>query len=268
MSAVSKRAPAAPMGAAIRMHEVALRRAPVWIGLAAIVAACWWFLLRTGAGPMAHGTMPMSSAHGEPLGTVFVMWAVMMAAMMLPSVVPAAALFSVLAARRDARGGNRVLSAYVGGYALAWLAYASALALLQSMLVRAMLLDPMMQRMDVVSGAVILFVAGAYQLTPLKRACLSKCRTPLGFFLANWRDGVPGAFVLGLHHGAWCVACCWALMALLFVVGAMNLAWMGVLTLVVLAEKIAPARWHLATVLGAALVVAGTVVAMHAALGS
>jgi predicted metal-binding membrane protein len=99
--------------------------------------------------------------------------------------------------------------------------------------------------------------AGFYQFSPWKYACLSKCRAPLGFLLTEWREGLTGAFVMGVRHGLFCTGCCWLIMALLFVAGVMNLAWIAVLTVVVLAEKILPyGRW-VSSLAGAAAVVSG-----------
>ena len=106
-------------------------------------------------------------------------------------------------------------------------------------------------------GAVIFLVAGLYQFAPLKRACLTHCRTPIGFFVTWWRNGAMGAFRMGFHHGLFCVGCCWALMATAFAVGVMNAWWMAVLGVLALAEQIAPHGQMLRRALGAALLVAG-----------
>ncbi|MGY3041488.1 putative metal-binding membrane protein [Rhodanobacter sp. TND4EL1] len=106
-------------------------------------------------------------------------------------------------------------------------------------------------------SATVLIAAGLYQLAPLKRACVTRCRSPLLQLMDNWRDGANGALKLGFHQGSWCVGCCWALMVLMFVVGVMNLAWMAILSGFVLAEKLMPARWHLDVVAGVTLVAWG-----------
>jgi predicted metal-binding membrane protein len=123
------------------------------------------------------------------------------------------------------------------------------------------LLTPMLESASVVLSALILLGAGAFQFTAFKEACLSKCRTPLAFFLAEWRDGKSGALRVGFKHGSYCVGCCWALMTVMLVVGAMNLVWMAALTFFMLAEKVAPARWRLRYVAGCALMLWGLVVA-------
>ena len=105
----------------------------------------------------------------------------------------------------------------------------------------------------------LLLAAGVFQWTPLKRACLKGCRSPLSFLMSEWRDGTAGAFVMGLRHGSYCVGCCWVLMALLFVAGVMNLLWVAVIALFVMAEKILARGELLGRVIGAALVTAGAV---------
>lgn len=248
---------------------VAQRHAPVWIGMAAIVAMSWLYLVRMGDNMStmdggAHAGVAMGGAGADPLLAVFAMWVVMMVAMMLPTVAPSASVFSSLSARRDPGRSNRATAAYVAGYAAPWVAYAAPAALMQWTLTHGLLLDPMARSTSALLSAAILLAAGAYQFTPLKNACLSKCRTPLGFFMAKWRDGARGALVLGMQHGGYCVACCWALMAVMFVVGAMNLAWMGLLTVLVLGEKVIPPGWRFDRIVGGALVVSGLWVAASA----
>ena len=108
----------------------------------------------------------------------------------------------------------------------------------------------------------MLVLAGLYQLTPLKRACLDQCRSPIAFLMRLWRPGPRGTLRLGLAHGLYCLGCCWALMLLLFVGGVMSLAWIGGLALLVLAEKLAPPRWPVRETSGAVLLVAGLVLAL------
>jgi predicted metal-binding membrane protein len=241
-----------------------LRRAPVWIGMVAIVAMSWYYLGRmdSAMSPMhgsasPHAGMAMGGDGADGLWMAFGMWATMMVAMMLPAVAPSAAVFSSLTARRDPGHANAATATYVAGYAASWIAFAAPAALVQWALTHAMLLDPMARSTSTMLSSAILLAAGVYQWLPLKRACLSKCRTPLTFFMANWRDGRSGALWLGVRHGGYCVGCCWALMAVMFVVGAMSLAWMGLIMLLVLSEKVIPARWRFDHALGVALVTAG-----------
>jgi predicted metal-binding membrane protein len=181
--------------------------------------------------------------------------------MMLPTALPAATVFGNLARRRGAQIGSTSSTAlFAAGYIAAWTGYSAVAAVGQVALARAALLTPMLQSASIALSAVILLAAGAFQFTSLKGACLTKCRTPLAFFLAEWRDGKAGALLLGFKHGSYCVGCCWALMAVLFVVGAMNLLSMAALTLFVIGEKLAPARWRLNQVAGSALILWGLVV--------
>ncbi len=233
-------------------------------------------------GDAMSGHLAMGHAGGTEIGMgefalAAVMWSVMMVAMMLPTALPAIAVFGDLAQRRAARpalaapplaaaGMDSKQAAdttllFAAGYVGAWIGYALAAAAAQLALARAALLAPQLQSTSAGLSAAILVAAGLFQFTPLKDQCLAKCRHPLAFFLAEWRDGKAGALRLGLHHGSYCVACCWALMAIMLVVGAMNLAWMAALTLLVLGEKLAPARWKLSRAAGLVLVLWGLAVA-------
>lgn len=248
-----------------------LRRATLWIGMAAIVAMSWAYLGRMHDGMAAmqgaatpHMGIAMGGGNAASLLTAFGMWAVMMMAMMLPTVAPSASVFASLAARREPGKTNGAASTYVAGYAASWITFAAPAALIQWALTQALLLDPMARSTNTMFSSAVLLAAGVYQWLPLKTACLSKCRTPLAFFMANWRDGRRGAFWLGLRHGGYCVGCCWLLMAVMFVVGAMNLAWMGLIMLLILSEKLIAANWRFDRTLGAALIAAGLWIAVGA----
>jgi predicted metal-binding membrane protein len=118
-------------------------------------------------------------------------------------------------------------------------------------------IDPMIVSTSAALNSLLLLVAGVYQFSPLKRTCLAKCRTPMGFLLGEWREGSRGGFVMGLRHGLFCVGCCWALMALLFVGGVMNLAWIAALSIAVAIEKMVAGGGRLAGALGVVLIGAG-----------
>ena len=219
---------------------------PIWIGLTVIVALSWLYLAHMSAGmsgmsprcstmkmgsTMAHHAMPMQRALPLELLFTFLMWSVMMVAMMVPTAVPAIAIFATLTGRRHpSQNPAGATAIYVSGYIAAWVGYSVFAALAQWALTRAMLISPMAGSNSATVSALILLSAGAFQFTPLKNACLTQCRSPLAFFMAEWRDGKRGAFYLGLRLGAYCVTCCWTLMAVMFVVGVMNLAWMAFLT--------------------------------------
>ncbi|AOW13525.1 hypothetical protein LPB72_10945 [Hydrogenophaga crassostreae] len=250
------------------------RHAPVWIGMAAVGAASWLYLVQMDAGmavvggqAIEPGEMAMQGRGFGVLLATFAMWAVMMVAMMLPTVVPSTVLFSHLAGKRNARNSNRATAVYVVGYSAAWIVFAAPAAAFQWALTSSSLLDPLAQSTSMAMSAAILLAAGLYQFSPLKTACLSKCRSPLHFFMAKWRDGVGGALALGFQHGGYCVGCCWALMAVMFVVGAMNLVWMGALTALVLSEKVIPPAWQVDRITGAALVFSGVWLGVGALAG-
>jgi predicted metal-binding membrane protein len=217
-----------------------------------------WLLLYWGAthmeSPAARLTMPMSDWSGANFIAVFLMWAVMMAAMMLPTAMPMVSVFGTLN-RRSGKAGLTI--AFVAGYFALWAAFAAAATGAQWALQTSGLLSPMIVSMSPVLSAALLLIAGAFQFTPLKQACLRACRSPLGFLLTDWRNGLWGAARMGARHGLYCLGCCWALMALLFVGGAMNLLWIAALTLLVAMEKLAPKGELLAKALGALMIGAG-----------
>jgi len=188
------------------------------------------------------------------LGFYVTVWVVMMAAMMFPSVAPTVMTYDLLRAGHRARGRGAARDAvaiFVAGYLLVWTA-AGLLAYVMLELGRE--LDPAFLRWDAagrwITGAVIV-AAAAYQLTPWKRACLVKCRSPMMFLAERWRHGRAGALELGARHGAWCLGCCWALMAALFAVGLMSLGWMALIAAVIAGEKLLP--WPAATRYSAAV---------------
>lgn len=226
------------------------------------IALAWAYLL-AGAGMSMHEMdgmlMPMRTEPWTPgyAGLVLVMWAVMMAAMMLPSAAPMILLYGVIARRRCGGGEPASSAAFMLGYVGVWGAYSAAAAGLQYGLEEAALLSPMMQTTSIAFAGAVLIAAGVYQWTPLKQSCLRKCRSPLEFLATEWREGRRGAFVMGLRHGSYCVGCCWMLMLLLFVGGVMNLAWIIGLALFVLSEKLAPAGHWLGRAAGLGLIAWG-----------
>jgi predicted metal-binding membrane protein len=217
-----------------------------------------WLLLYWGAthmaSPVAQLTMPMSGWSGANWLAVFIMWAVMMAAMMLPTAMPMVSVFGTLNRRRGEAGRT---IAFVAGYLALWAAFAAAATGAQWALQAGGLLSPMIVSMSPALSAALLIIAGVFQFTPLKQACLRACRSPLGFLLTDWRGGLSGAARMGVRHGLYCLGCCWALMALLFVGGAMNLLWIAALTILVAMEKLAPKGELLAKALGALMIGAG-----------
>ena len=171
---------------------------------------------------------------------MFVMWWVMMLAMMLPSAAPMILMFVSLNRQRS-DGSISVVMAFVTAYVLSWGVFSVLATFLQWILEKTEFLSSMMATTNAVLGASLLIAAGIWQLTPLKHACLRHCRSPFNFFLHKWRNGPSGAFKMGLEYGVFCLGCCWVLMTLLFYGGIMNLWWIAGLALYVLVEKVAPA---------------------------
>ena len=213
------------------------------------------------AGDMASGAAGLTMEMTAPI--FLAIWVVMMAAMMLPSAAPMILMFDAIQAGRSRHGRSFVPTwVFVGGYLAVWagfgvVAYATAL-LVGSLSDSSADLAMIAPR---VGGAVIV-AAGLYQLTPLKRACLSKCRTPTQFVLSSWRDGLLGTFRMGLGHGVYCLGCCWLLFVILFPLGIMNVAAMAVVALLVLAEKTLPVGRRISELVGVVLVAVGLVIVL------
>lgn len=199
-------------------------------GVALLALFSWLFVLR-GAGMSDGAMMPMSP---PPLSALVIMWWVMMAAMMLPSATPAILLYGRVREIRKRDSAIAESWVFTLGYLAVWLLFSLAAATAQWMLI-----GPAMAVSDRWTAAILL-AAGAYQLSPLKGACVRQCRSPAQFISRHWRPGWQGAVRLGMLHGAYCVGCCWMLMALLFVGGVMNLLWIAGLSAIVAVEKLAP----------------------------
>lgn len=192
---------------------------------------------------------------------VVLMWALMSAAMMAPTAFPAFAVFDDLN-----RAGSGAFAAIVGGYLAVWLGFSLIAAAAQVALVNAEFLSPFGDSRSAILSGVLLLIAGIYQFSPLKQGCLSKCRLPIAFFMSHWSPGAGGAARMGLRLGADCLGCCWALMTLAFVGGVMNLAFMGLATLIMVLEKLPDIGRVLTKPLGAVLILTGGVVLIRAAL--
>ncbi|MHB8376271.1 MAG: DUF2182 domain-containing protein [Dehalococcoidia bacterium] len=225
--------------------------------LLALSAAAWATLVWQWS--MSGGdAMGLTMGMAAPL--FLAIWVVMMVAMMFPTAAPMILMFARVQAGKRARGQQFVpVWVFVAAYLVVWtafgaLAYPTALGA-QALAERSMWLMDNGPRI----GGAVLVLAGVYQLTPLKRACLSKCRTPMTFVMTSWRDGAAGAFRMGLEHGAYCLGCCWLLFAILFPLGVMNVAAMALITLLIFAEKSLPVGRQAATLAAAALVAYGAV---------
>ncbi|GAB4541269.1 MAG: hypothetical protein Tsb0019_41040 [Roseibium sp.] len=197
------------------------------------------------------------SADAAGFGSAFGMWALMSVAMMAPTAFPAFRTYSDLA--RTAGNGSLPLAGLAAGYLAVWLGFSAAAAALQVALAGLDLLSPLGRATSPVFSGALLVLAGAYQFTPLKEACVSRCRSPLAFFFSHWREGLRGAAVLGLRLGAVCLGCCWALMLLAFVAGTMNLAFMGLAMVLMTLEKLPEIGARLSAPLGVFLITAGAV---------
>jgi predicted metal-binding membrane protein len=228
--------------------ERALRRDRILVlgGLAAILAPAWIYLVRVSLdmyGPMRGPSAWMMRATWDApfVGLVFVMWSVMMAGMMLPSAAPAILIFA-RAARSGEAAYRPVLRAYLfaAGYLSVWLGFSLAATALQALFASRALVTPMMESATPYFAAALLALAGTYQWSASKRACLRHCRGPVAFLSEHWRPGLRGALGMGAQHGLYCLGCCWALMLLLFAGGVMSLTWIAGLSLFVLFERTSP----------------------------
>lgn len=220
----------------------------------------WVYLVR-----MAGMDMRTTSWSVDDAWMTFAMWLVMMAAMMIPSATPMMLIFAQVN-RTRARSATPVIPTglFFGGYLLAWAGFSLAATGLQWALHVSALMSPASLRVGPLAGGALFLLAGAYQWTPLKTACLRRCASPLDFLLGEWRDGSAGALVMGLRYGGYCIGCCALLMALLFAAGVMNLVWVAALAGVVLVEKLLPPGRWVPRAVGVVLLVAGVGMLMSA----
>ena len=231
-------------------HALRKDRAVVVTAIFIIAAIAWAYtvyLSETGMDmgdgmSMGMAMADMRSWSAADFGLMYVMWAVMMVAMMAPSAAPMLLMFAAVNRKRREREAPYVpTGVFLAGYVIVWAAFSLAATAGNWGLHQASLLSSMMgASTSGYLGGALLLLAGAFQWSPLKTACLKQCRTPMGFLMTSWRDGHKGALRMGLEHGAYCLGCCWALMLLLFVLGIMNLVWIAALAAFVLAEKVAP----------------------------
>jgi predicted metal-binding membrane protein len=258
--------------------EAVLRRDRLLVaGALGVTAALAWGYVFWLAADMDMGGMDMTGYRMIPAGLgfmapadapwgvielafVFVMWAVMMIGMMAPSVAPMILMYARVSRQGNVKGKPLVATGwFAAGYFLTWIGFSLAATLVQWMIERAALLDSRMASASNVLGGIVLIAAGAYQWSPLKDLCLAQCQSPIGFLMryGGFRGDLPGCLLMGLRHGAYCIGCCWVLMALLFVGGVMNVLWIALLAVLVLLEKLAPfGRW-IARAAGVACIAAG-----------
>jgi predicted metal-binding membrane protein len=189
---------------------------------------------------------------------LFVMWTVMMAAMMVPGTAPMVMAFATINRRRRERGALSVPTViFLAGYLAIWVGFSILATALQWLLQRLDLVTTMMQSGSYYLSAALFVAAGLYQFSPLKQACLAYCRSADGFILSEWRDGALGAAIMGARHGLFCLGCCAALMVLLFAVAVMDLRWVAALAVLVTAEKLLPGARFWRLVIGGGLLAAG-----------
>lgn len=195
------------------------------------------------------------------------MWIVMMVAMMFPAAAPMVIIFSNLHQNRKAKNKGFIPTwVFVTGYLLVW-TFFGVLAYFIDLIVGHFAMSfPNLHEYGSLIGGAVLIAAGLYQLTPLKNVCLKHCRSPLHFIMHRWREGYLGALIMGMDHGAYCLGCCWGLMLVLFVVGIMNIAWMGILTLVIFVEKISKHGVVISKMVGGLLILLGLVMAIRPAI--
>jgi predicted metal-binding membrane protein len=217
-----------------------------------------------GATPLAMDEMDATGWSFSGLAVFVASWAVMMAAMMLPAVAPLLLLYRKIAG--NTMSGGIAFSAtwiLVAGYLLVWTTVGAVVYALPRAAadVASRLGASGGERPAALFLGIVLVVAGLYQFTPLKHACLRQCQSPFGFVMGHWRNGRLGALQMGVVHGAYCLGCCWALFAVLVAAGVMSLAWMLLLTLVVFVEKVFPVGKQIAVGVGLVLVILGVLVA-------
>lgn len=237
----------------------------VLAGVAAATILAWVYLISMAAGMdmIADAMLSARATHWAPTDFVlmFLMWAIMMVGMMLPSAPLMILLFTVVNRRRLSRGkAVTPPMVFAAGYIAVWSAFSLGATFLQWGLHRAGVLSPIMTTTSALMGGVTLVFAGIYQWIPLKTSCLRHCLSPLHFISTHWRNGSRGVFFMGWTHGLYCLGCCWVLMCLLCVGGVMNLPWIAGLAIFVLIGKVWHHRW-VSRLSGVALIVWGASVA-------
>lgn len=244
-------------------------RVAIITALAGVTALAWVYLVHMAMrmDVMMDTEMPgMSMMTGVRAWSVgdfvimLLMWVVMMIGMMVPTAIPMTLIYAAVARKADGEGAPIAPTAmFVSGYIVMWSLFSVAATTAQWGLDQTALLSPMMVTTSPAVGAAILIVAGVYQLTPFKHACLKHCRSPAHFIAGHWRDGAAGAFRMGAEHGLFCIGCCWALMGLLFFGGVMSLFWIIAITVFVLLEKVIPFGVRGGQIAGIGMIVFGVV---------
>ncbi len=245
-----------------------------WLGLIVVATAAWSFLATMASIEglpsdyafirfvVAICTVSPSEWVVSDFAVALVMWVAMAFAMMLPAGAPLLATYLDISSAAKLKKMEVVSPiVLIAGYISVWAAFALMATFVQWGLVSIRALSGEMALFNPIVGGVVLIGAGLWQFTPVKHDCLTKCRRPFTWFMANWRDDEAGVFKLGLQQGIFCLGCCWALMAVMFVAGLMNLAWMAILAIVMVLEKVIPNPKPLVYGTGIALIVGGVVLA-------
>jgi len=251
--------------------EAILKRDRVIViaALTGITLLAWGYMVHEARGMNLTGVcccagMKMAGPDMNPWSTatlppLFLMWSEMMVAMMIPSAAPMMLAFALVQRKRREQDRPFVpAGVFLLGYLVIWTGFSALAAVTQWILHAKALLSPMMAGTSPVFGGALFIMAGVFQWTPLKSACLAHCRSPLAFLMTDWREGKSGALFMGLKHGTYCTGCCWFLMALLFVAGVMNIWWIAMISALVLLEKVAPKSWQAGRFAGAAFVAWGS----------
>lgn len=214
------------------------------VALSGVVILSWIYLFKTASEmSLARHMTPTRNPVWDIdyFWLMYLMWAVMMIGMMLPSAMPMILIYAGIARKSTAQHQQIVPTfVFVLGYLVAWCVFSLLATFAQYWLNQSALLSPMMKVNNQQFSSVLLIAAGLYQWLPIKNKCLQHCRSPVHFISAHWRPGIAGALTMGLSHGLYCLGCCWALMTLLFIGGVMNLLWIAIITLFVLLEKLLP----------------------------
>jgi predicted metal-binding membrane protein len=245
------------------LSSVFSARTLLWAGFFVVILVSWWmmFMMAKMSGldligrPVGMNMMPMTT-----FGALFPMWAIMMAAMMLPTMVPTLGNYEALMTSAD---GTR--AGWLGvllGYGIVWVGFAALIAVVQVALITYGIVDTLGIAVNGFVASLLLIIVGLFQFTRAKEICHGVCHSPMSYFLGHWKTGFSGGLRMGLGLGAFCVGCCWGFMALGFVGGVMSLAWMGLATLFMVFEKLPQVGHYLTKPAGVILVIAGVALAI------
>jgi len=240
------------------IRKNALIRTLCWLSFFSIILLSWWYLYSMSqmSGLNVFGqSVRMNMMKMDAFGTLFPMWSIMMAAMMLPTMVPTLRSYEDLMKSAD---GTRIgWFGVIIGFSIVWIAGAAIFALLQLILLKLGLINLLGVLNSLLIASIFLIIVGCFQFTWIKNTCHVVCHSPFTFFLKNWRLGFRGGFLMGSGLGLYCVGCCWGFMILGFVGGTMNLLWMGLATLLMVLEKLPQVGAYLAKPIGVTLILIG-----------